>query len=73
MLSIQINNPELENFIQTEYKGNNDSLLNSFIEFLKFQKIKSDVNISIEELDSDDVVEFDEAFRQASAKYATSQ
>jgi hypothetical protein len=43
MLSIQLNNPELESFIQNEYRGDKNSLMNQFVEFLRFQKIKSEV------------------------------
>ena len=70
MLSIRIDNPELEGFIQDEYKGDESSLMRQFVEFLKLQKIKSEVKASIDELDRDDIVEFKEAFRQATSKYA---
>lgn len=70
MLSIQLNNPELENFIQNEYRGDENSLMNQFVEFLRFQKIKSEVTTSIEELDRDEFIELDEAFEIATAKYA---
>ena len=72
MLSIRIDNPELEGFIQDEYKGDDGSLVRQFVEFLKLQKIKSEVKVSLDELDTDDIVEFDEAFKQATAKYAAS-
>lgn len=71
MLSIRIDNPELEGFIQDEYKGDDGSLMRQFVEFLKLQKIKSEVKASIDELDKDDIVEFKEAFKQATAKYAS--
>ncbi len=70
MLSIRIDNPELEGFINDEYKGDNDSLMRQFVEFLKFQKIKSEIEASIDEIDKDDIVEFSEAFKQVMAKYA---
>jgi hypothetical protein len=71
MLSIRIDNPELEGFIQDEYKGDESSLMRQFVEFLKLQKIKSEVKASIDELDGDDIVEFKEAFKQATAKYSS--
>jgi hypothetical protein len=70
MLSIQLNNPELESFIQNEYRGDKNSLMNQFVEFLRFQKIKSEVRTSIEELDRDEFIGIDEAFEMATAKYA---
>lgn len=70
MLSIRIDNPELEGFINDEYKGDDGSLMRQFVEFLKLQKIKSEVKASLDELDRDDIVEFGEAFKQATAKYA---
>lgn len=70
MLSIQLNNPELERFIQDEYRGDENILMRQFVEFLKFQKIKNEVKTSIEELDRDEFVGHDEAFEMATAKYA---
>lgn len=69
MLSIQLNNPELESFIQNEYRGDENSLMQQFVEFLRFQKIKSEVETSIEELDRDEFIGIDEAFEMATAKY----
>jgi len=70
MLSIQLNNPELESFIQDEYRGDENTLMCQFIEFLRFQKIKNEVKTSIEELDRDEFIGLDEAFEMATAKYA---
>lgn len=70
MLSIQLNNPELERFIQDEYRGDDNTLMRQFVEFLQFQKIKNEVKTSIEELDRDEFVGLDEAFEMATAKYA---
>jgi hypothetical protein len=71
MLSIRIDNPELEGFIRDEYKGDDSSLMQQFVEFLNMQKIKSEVKASIDELDRDDIIEFNKAFKQATAKYAS--
>lgn len=70
MLSIQLNNPELESFIQDEYRGDENMLMRQFVEFLRFQKIKNEVKESIEELDRDEFIGLDEAFEMATAKYA---
>ena len=70
MLSIQLNNPELENFVRDEFRGDENTLIYQFVEFLKLQKIKSEVKTSIEELDRDEFIELDEAFEMATAKYA---
>lgn len=70
MLSIQLNNHELESFIQDEYRGDEKTLMRQFVEFLRFQKIKREVEVSIEELDRDEFVGIDEAFEMATAKYA---
>ncbi|MFZ2890556.1 hypothetical protein [Sulfuricurvum sp.] len=69
MLSIQLNNPELESFIQNEYRGDESTLMQEFVEFLRFQKIKNEVKTSIEELDRDEFIGIDEAFEMATAKY----
>ena len=72
MLSIRIDNPELEGFINDEYSGNEGSLIRQFVEFLKLQKIKNEVKASLDEIENDDIVEFDEAFKQATSKYVAS-
>ena len=72
MLSIRIDNPELEGFIDDEYSGDEGSLMRQFVEFLKLQKIKSEVKASLDEIENDDIVEFDEAFKQATSKYVAS-
>lgn len=69
MLSIHLNSPELERFVQNEFKGDEATLTNQFLEFLRFQKLKNEVQSSIDELDRDEYVEFDEAFNVATAKY----
>ena len=69
MLSIQLNNHELESFIQDEFRGDEKTLMCQFIEFLRFQKIKREVEVSIEELDRDEFLGIDEAFEMATAKY----
>ena len=48
MLSIKIDNPELEKSIQQVF-GNNE---HAFVEFIHLQTLKKDVAISIEQLDS---------------------
>lgn len=70
MLSIRIDNPELESYINEEYRGDENTLIRQFVEFLRFQKIKSEVKTSIEELDRDEFVSLDKAFETAMAKYA---
>lgn len=72
MLSIRIDNPELEGFINDEYSGDEGSLIRQFVEFLKLQKIKNEVKASLDEIENDDIVEFDEAFKQATSKYVAS-
>jgi len=69
MLSIQLNNPELESFIQDEYRGDENTLMRQFVEFLRFQKIKNEIKTSIEELDRDEFIGLDEAFEMATAKH----
>ena len=70
MLSIQLNNPELEGFIRDEYRDDESALLSQFVDFLRLQKIKNEVKTSTEELDRDEFVGLDEAFKSATAKYA---
>ena len=52
MLSIKIDNPEMEKSIQHVFGDNEQAMVNAFVEFIRLQTVKQDVAISIEQLDS---------------------
>jgi len=52
MLNIQINNPELEESIKQTYGDDVQLIANAFGEFIKQQKIRQDIAVSIKQLDA---------------------
>jgi len=61
MLSIKIKNSEIEDFVHREFKDTKELEL-CFIEFLKHQRIKKDVEISLQEFENGNFVDIDTAF-----------
>lgn len=69
MLSIQINDPELEKSIKQTYGNDLDSLTSAFAEFIQQQKIKRDIDISIKQLDAGEGIPLAQTIGEIRAKY----
>jgi len=69
MLSIQIDDPELEKSIKQAFGGNDDLIGSAFVEFIHSQKVKRDVAISIKQLDGGKVQSLKNVMRAVRAKY----
>ncbi len=69
MLTINIDNPELEQSIQQTYGNDKQTIAKAFLDFIQQQKIKKDIGISIEQLDAGEGIPIDEVFSEISAKY----
>ena len=67
MFAITINNPEIEKFLKDEFKNDENTLLDKFVEFIKFQKIKRDVDISNLEFENGEFVDIDSAFLEVTS------
>lgn len=52
MLNIQIDNPELEQYLKQAYGENSQSIARVFAEFVQQQRIKQDIGVSIEQLEA---------------------
>jgi len=52
MLNIQIDNPELEENIKQTYGDDVQSMASAFGEFIKQQRIRQDIAVSIKQLDA---------------------
>ena len=52
MLNIQIDNPELEESIRQTYGGDVRAIANAFAAFVREQRIRQDVGISISQLEA---------------------
>ena len=69
MLSIQIDNPELEKSLEQVFGGNEDLISNAFVEFVQLQKVKQDVGISIKQLDAGNVKSLKNVMMDIRAEY----
>ncbi len=69
MLNIEIDNPEIENSIKQLYGENTVTITNAFVEFIKQQKNKYDIGISIKELDQGESIDIATVVEEISSKY----
>lgn len=69
MLSIQIDNPELEKSIKQIFGSNDDLISSAFMEFVQLQKVKQDVGISIKQLDAGHAKSLRSVMKDIRAKY----
>lgn len=69
MLSIQIDNPELEKSIKQVFGDNENIIGSAFVEFIQLQKMKQDVAISIKQLDSGNAKSLKNVMKNVRAKY----
>lgn len=69
MLSITIDNPELESSLKQLYGDNDQAMAKAFSEFLKQQQIKQEVGVAIEQLDAGQGIGFNTAIHEIRAKY----
>ncbi len=69
MLSIQIDDPELEKTIKHAFGGNDNLIGNAFVAFIQSQTIKQDVAISIKQLDAGNATPLKNVMRDVRAKY----
>lgn len=69
MLTIEIDNPELEQTLHELYGNQSDSIAGAFREFLLDQRIKRDVAVSVQQLDRGQGVSLHQAVRDTRAKY----
>ncbi len=69
MLNIQIDDQELEQDIRNTYGDDKKSLAKAFLEFIKQQKIKQDIGISIKQLDAGDGIPLADTISDICAEY----
>jgi hypothetical protein len=51
MQTIKINNPELENFISSQYGNDETTLINDFVKFIKTELIINDIKKGFDEVE----------------------
>jgi hypothetical protein len=69
MLNIQIDNYELERSIKQTYGENSHSIAKAFAEFIQHQKIKQDIDISVQQIESGKGIVLDQAIKEIRSKY----
>jgi len=69
MLNIQINNPELEENIKQTYGDDTQSMANAFGEFIKQQRIRQDIAVSIQQLDAGEGIAMADVMEGIRSKY----
>jgi len=69
MLNIHIDNPELEKDIKQTYGDDTRSIASAFFEFIRQQKIKQDIGVSIEQLESGEGISLGDVMKDIRSKY----
>ena len=69
MLNICIDNPELEKNIKQTFGDDTSSMAKAFFEFIHQQKIRQDIGISIEQLESREEIPLSDVMTDIRAKY----
>jgi hypothetical protein len=69
MLTINIDNPELEQSIKQAYGDDKQTLANAFMEFIQQKRIKQDIDISIQQLDAGEGIPMEDVMKDIKAKY----
>jgi hypothetical protein len=69
MISITIDNPEVEQILHQTYGNNHNRLINEFSQFIQTRIIKEDIKISIQQLEQGKAVNFTDAFKQVKQRY----
>lgn len=69
MLNIRIDNPEIEKSIRQTYGEDPNTIAKAFFEFIKQQRNKQDIGISIEELRDGKGIPLGDVIQDISSKY----
>lgn len=69
MLNITIDNPELEKNLQQTFGEDTKSIEKAFSDFIKQEKLKHDIGISIQQLEGGNGIDLGSALSDIKAKY----
>jgi hypothetical protein len=69
MLSIEINNPEIEENIKQLYGNNKQLIASAFADFIQQLKVKQDIGISIAQLDAGEALPLQDVMQSIRQKY----
>lgn len=68
MLTIEMNNPEIEESLKQLYGTHKQSIANAFADFVQQRKIKQDIGVSITQLEAGEVVPLHDVMQAISDK-----
>ena len=71
MLTINIDNPELEQSIKQTYGEDKQTLAKAFMEFIQQKKIKQDIEISIQQLDAGESIPMEDVMKDSNKQYGS--
>lgn len=69
MLNIEIDNPELEANLKQLFGNNQQSIAYAFAEFVRQQKVKQDIGVSIAQLEAGEGLSLRETMQSIRQKY----
>ncbi|MCA1928817.1 hypothetical protein [Rheinheimera sp.] len=69
MLSIQIDNPELEAELKQAFGSNPQSVVKAFADFVQARRLADDIQTSIAELEQDKALKSADVFTSIRARY----
>lgn len=69
MLSIQIDNPELEAELKQAFGSNPQSVVKAFADFVQARRLADDIQTSIAELEQDKALKSADVFNSIRARY----
>ncbi|MGR8932458.1 MAG: hypothetical protein ACU836_17680 [Gammaproteobacteria bacterium] len=69
MLNIEIDNPELEANLKQLFGNNQQSIAYAFAEFVRQQKVKQDIGVSIAQLEAGEGLSLNETMQSIRQKY----
>ncbi len=69
MLNIRIDDPELEKSLKQSFGGDTRAIALAFSRFIQQQKIRQDIGVSIEQLESGEASALVDVVKDISAKY----
>ena len=69
MLTIEIDNPELEENLKQLFGNNKQSVVEAFADFIQQRNIKKDIGISIQQLDAGEAIPLHDVMQSIRKQY----
>lgn len=69
LLNLQIDNKELEEQLLKQFGGDTESIARAFLEFLREERIREDIGVSVSQLEAGEGVPLRAVMQEIRAKY----